>query len=200
MIDSRLWSCRAASFSFHFVVFGSVGKTEDKTLVWGGIKVWKRTKNNIERTDERRQMRNQKDFIVVAPNPRFCVFLLSFILSSRQILSDRAALVLIQSAENVIINCNSSAINYSSMFVLLIFCLSPVCVCVRACMRACVREKVGGSATYPIIIFCLSSKVFWENINYVFNKGQRLNRPPWPQPHLPWHTHTYTHIFDELNE
>lgn len=84
-------------------------------------------------------MRNQKDFIVVAPNPRFCVFLLSFILSSRQILSDRAALVLIQSAENVIINCNSSAINYSSMFVLLIFCLSPVCVC--TCVHACVCER-----------------------------------------------------------
>ena len=87
-------------------------------------------------------MRNQKDFIVVAPNPGFCVFLLSFILSSRQILSDRAALVSIQSAENVIINCNSSAINYSSMFVLLIFCLSPVCV--RVCVREREREKEEG--------------------------------------------------------
>lgn len=75
------------------------------------------------------------------------------------------------------------------------FSVWVLCVCVRACMRACVREKVGGSATYPIIIFCLSSKVFWENINYVFNKGQRLNRPPWPQPHLPWHTHTHTHTY-----
>lgn len=39
----QLWSRRAALISFHLVVFRSVDKTQDNTLVWGGIKVWKKS-------------------------------------------------------------------------------------------------------------------------------------------------------------
>lgn len=141
---------------------------------------------------------NKKDLIIFLFKMRpgtaassfcVCVCFFTLILSrdwSSQILSGHAVLVLIQGTKSVIINCNSSAIKYGSMFILLIFCLSMGCVC------QCVWGGRRRSA-YPVIIFCLCSKVFWENINYMFNKGQRLNRPRWPQPHLPWHIHTHTH-------
>lgn len=160
----------AASVSFHLVVFRSVEKTQDNTLVWWGIKVW--GKNPLQgktwRENDRWETRKILSgfFFPFQNETRHSILFLCFsalILSrdcSRQILSWHAVLVLIQSKKNVIMNCNSSAINYSSMVMLLIFCLSTVCV------RASAWGE-GTGVTYPVIIFCFCSKVFWENINCV---------------------------------
>lgn len=61
-----------------------------------------------------------------------------------------------------------------------------MCVCRRALV-------------YPIKFLSLHVKVFWENVNYVFNKGQWLNHPLLPQHHLPWHARTHTQARTYLN-
>lgn len=57
--------------------------------------------------------------------------------------------------KNTTINCNSSAINYSTTLMLWIFCVRVLC------------GEVGGGSAYLIIFFCLCSKIFWQNNNCV---------------------------------
>lgn len=83
--------------------------------------------------DRMGQMREWADLISFFPRPFFqndfrdCVVVFGFStlissrVCSRQILSERAVLVLIQSRKNVVIKCNSSAISYARM--LSVFCV-----------------------------------------------------------------------------
>lgn len=65
---------------------------------------------------------------------------------------------------------------------------TTVCLCWFWC---CGRENTESDAVCISIISLSCSKVFWENMNCMSNKGHRFNCPVWPgQPHPP-NTYTY---------
>lgn len=102
------------------------------------------TRKNMDRMGQMRKWADVISFFPPAPffqndfRDGVVVFCFSALISSRvcsrQILSERAVLVLIQSRKNVVIKCNSSAINYTRMLsvfcVWALVCVLTVCVCV----------------------------------------------------------------------
>lgn len=82
--------------------------------------------------------------------------------------------------------------NKNMFFSIVIALLSSTTVCLcwfsDYTVCCCVGKRRAMASAYPqCSLFC--SKVFWENINCMSNKGHRFNCPVWPsQPHPPTRT------------
>lgn len=171
----KLSSRQRALISFHLVVFRSAEKTQDGTLVWGGIKVWttkrlQEKKHGKKVTDEKPD-RSYHFFFLKWDRTRhpLCVFspLISNRNCSRQILSEDAVLVLRQSRENII-KCNSSAINYSSICMLLCFFSLAENLSVES---LCGYYCISNNNLLPLL------QRFSERILTVFNKANDWSAP-----------------------
>lgn len=149
--------------SFHLVVFRSVEKIQHNALVWRVGKDRLQGKTGIEwdiwASGQIVSLFSPRPFFQNDYRDGVVVFGFSALISSRvcsrQILSERAVLVLIQSRKNVVIKCNSSAISYARM--LSVFCVWALVCVLTVCV--CVVQGWTGSL-HSIIISRLGSKVF----------------------------------------
>lgn len=157
-----------------------------KALVWGSIKLWKKESFIMERAAKiQRQTRKQKrsyhfsslkwDQTVICLCPHF-----------------EQTLTLSVQTVFFFTDCILMEKNKNMFFSIVIALLSSTTVCLcwfsDYTVCCCVGERRAMASAYPqCSLFC--SKVFWENINCMSNKGHRFNCPVWPgQPHPPTRT------------